>query len=103
MEITPWVKEFVEKFSNEERMKKYLSERPESSSYGIWLASRNMWFFLSLQYNITLLEASGTFVRDIEVELWFSIWNVDNHSFSAFYVYMHSWSLQDGIVISIWV
>ena len=46
---------------------------------------------------------SGTLVRDIEVELWFLIWNVDNHSVSAFYAYMHSCGLQDGKVISIWV
>ena len=76
MEITPWVKEFVEKFSNEERMKKYLSERRESSSYGIWPASRKVWFFLSLQYNITPLDASGTFVRDIDVssDFLFGTW-----------------------------
>ena len=47
-----------------------------------------------LQYNELLVDKttmtklftlhSGIFVRDIEVELWFFIWNVDNHSFSAF-------------------
>ena len=40
VEITQWVKEIVEEFSNEEHVKRYLSERPESSSYGIWQASR---------------------------------------------------------------
>ena len=25
--------------------------------------------------------SSGIFVRDIEVELWFFIWNMDSHSF----------------------
>ena len=35
VEITQWVKEIVEEFSNEEHVKRYLSERPESSSYGI--------------------------------------------------------------------
>ena len=46
---------------------------------------------------------SGTLVRDIEVELWFLIWNVYNHSVPAFDAYMHSCGLQDGMVISIWV
>ena len=41
---------------------------------------------------------SGIFVRDIEVELWFLIWNVDNQSVSAFHAYMHSCGLQDGMV-----
>ena len=30
MELTPWVKEFVEKFSSDERVKKYMESRPES-------------------------------------------------------------------------
>ena len=59
----------------------------------------NLWLIRLISY----LPPSGTFVRDIEVELWFLMWNVDNHSVSALYVYMHSCGLQDGMVISIWV
>ena len=29
MEITPWVKEFVSNFESDERVKKYLAERPQ--------------------------------------------------------------------------
>ena len=28
-ELTPWVKEFVDKFTSEERVAKYLAERPK--------------------------------------------------------------------------
>ena len=52
---------------------------------------------------IIIPHSSGIFVRDIEVELYFLIWNVDNHSVSAFYAYMHSCGLQECKVISIWV
>ena len=54
------------------------------------------------QISATFVVTSGIFVKDIEVELWFIIWKVYNHSVSALYAYMHSGGLQDGKGISIW-